>query len=135
MSRLPRPLLVRVALALLPAASALAFVACANSGHAASPEAVLSAYGHAVQRGQLAQAYAMLSEDARKTIPYEQFKRMLQDNPEQAEELIRSLDRPQAGPAHVTAKVQKRSQFSLIPNHITPNTQPVEPVRSPNCGP
>ena len=114
MSRLPRPLLVRVAIALLPAASALALVACASSGHAASPEAVLSAYGHAVQRGQLAQAYAMLSEDAKKSIPYEQFKRMLQENPEQAEELIRSLDRPQAGPARVTAKVTGADGQALI---------------------
>jgi len=81
------------------------FVGCATGSSASSPESVLAAYSRAVQRGQLAEAYALLSEDAKKTIPFEQFKRMLQENPEQAQELVRALDRPQSGPPRVTAKV------------------------------
>ena len=81
-------------------------IGCASSNaNTGSPEATLSAYSHAVQRGQLSEAYALLSDDAKKTIPFEQFKRMIQENPEQAQELTRALDRPQSGPARVTAKV------------------------------
>jgi hypothetical protein len=80
-------------------------VACAAGSSASSPEGVLSAYSHAVQRGQLAEAYALLSEDAKKSINFEEFKRMIQENPEQAQELMRALDRPQSGPPRVTAKV------------------------------
>ena len=100
MSRSARPMLFSVALALLPLA-----IACAAGSNTGSPESALSAYSHAVERGQLADAYALLSSDAKKTIPFEQFKRMLQENPEQAQELIRALDRPQSGPARVTAQV------------------------------
>ncbi|MEI9950690.1 MAG: hypothetical protein WDO74_17345 [Pseudomonadota bacterium] len=106
MSLSARPLLfgrVSLALALLGASPAL--VACATGSNTGSPESVLSAYARAIQRGQLAEAYALLSEDAKKTIPFEQFKRMIQENPEQAQELIRALDRPQSGAARVTAKV------------------------------
>ena len=100
MSRSARPLLSSVALAL-----AAALAGCAAGSNTGSPESVLSAYSRAVQRGQLAEAYGLLSEDAKKTIPFEQFKRMIQENPEQAQELVRALDRPNSGPARVTAKV------------------------------
>ena len=103
MSRSVRPLLFSVGLALLGAAPAL--VGCAAGSNASSPESVLSAYARAIARGQLAEAYGLLSEDAKKTIPFEQFKRMIQENPEQAQELVRALDRPSTGPARVTAKV------------------------------
>jgi superfamily I DNA/RNA helicase len=79
-------------------------LACAGPSPG-DPEGVLSAYARAVQRGHLAEAYDLLSDDAKKTIPFEQFKRIIQENPEQAQELVRALDRPQSGPARVTAKV------------------------------
>lgn len=82
-----------------------ALSACAAGSNASSPETTLSAYARHVSRGQLAEAYALLSDDAKKTIPFEEFKRMIQENPEQAQELSRALDRPQSGPARVTAKV------------------------------
>jgi superfamily I DNA/RNA helicase len=80
-------------------------VACAAGSNASSPEAVLSSYARAIQRGHLAEAYALLSDDAKKSINFEEFKRMIQENPEQAQELVRALDRPQSGPPRVTAKV------------------------------
>lgn len=103
MSGSARSLLVRIALAL--AAGAPALSACAAGSSGGSPESVLSAYSRAVHRGQLVEAYALLSEDAKKSIPFDQFKRMLQENPEQALELSRALERPQSGPPRVTAKV------------------------------
>jgi superfamily I DNA/RNA helicase len=80
-------------------------VACAAGSNASSPEGVLAAYARAVQRGHLAEAYALLSDDAKKSITFEEFKRMIQENPEQAQELVQALDRPQSGPPRVTAKV------------------------------
>jgi len=91
---------VAVALGLLPVIAGCG----ANSG-AGSPEGVLSAYSHAIQSGRLAEAYALLSDDAKKSISFEDFKRTVQENPEQAQELVRALDRPQSGPPRVTAKV------------------------------
>lgn len=85
--------------------TACALLGCAAGSNTGSPESVLSAYARAVQRGQLVEAYGLLSEDAKKTIPFEQFKRMIQENPEQAQELVRALDRPSSGPARITAKV------------------------------
>lgn len=87
------------------AAAVPLLVGCASGSNTGSPESVLSAYARAVQRGQLAEAYALLSEDAKKTIPFEQFKRMIQENPEQAQELSRALERPASGPARITARV------------------------------
>jgi len=103
MSRSARPLFSSVALALLATLPGIG--GCAAGSNTGSPESVLSAYSRAIERGQLPEAYALLSEDAKKTIPFEQFKRMIQENPEQARELIRALDRPRAGHARVTAQV------------------------------
>lgn len=88
-----------MALAAIPCA-----VACAGTS-SGNPESVLHAYSQAVAQGHLADAYALLSDDAKKTIPFEQFKRMVQENPETAQELVRALDRPRSGPPRVTAKV------------------------------
>src|SRR5450432_2532468 len=99
MSRSAHLVRVSIALAALPL-----LLACAGPSPG-NPEDVLSAYSRAVQQGHLAEAYALLSEDAKKTIPFEDFKRMIQESPEQAQELVRALDRPQSGPPRVTAKV------------------------------
>jgi hypothetical protein len=99
MSRLARLVTLSVALTALPWLPGCAGTSPGN------PEEVLSAYSHAVQRGHLQEAYALLSDDAKKTIPFEQFKRMIQENPEAAQELVSALDRPRSGPPRVTAKV------------------------------
>jgi hypothetical protein len=100
MSRSACPVLFRVALA----APAVLF-ACTASSNVATPETTLSAYSHSIQRGQLDEAYALLSSEAKRAIPFTEFKRMIQENPEQAQELMRAFDRPRSGPARVTAEV------------------------------
>ena len=100
MLRSGRPLLFHALLGVLPA-----LLGCASGSGAGSPEGALSAYSHAIQRGQLAEAYALLSSEAKKSIPFNDFKRMIQENPEQAAELSRAFDRPRSGPARVTAQV------------------------------
>ncbi|MEO7036031.1 MAG: hypothetical protein ABI548_18980 [Polyangiaceae bacterium] len=99
-ARLVPRVAVLAVLALAPGA-----LGCAAGSSASSPEGVLTAYSRAVQIGRLADAYSLLSDDAKKSISFEDFKRIIQENPEQAQELARAMDRPQAGPPRVTAKV------------------------------
>ncbi|HEY2409428.1 MAG TPA: hypothetical protein VGI10_25655 [Polyangiaceae bacterium] len=88
--------------------------ACAPPRASADPERVLDRYSQAVGRGDLSEAYALLSTDAKKTIPFEQFKRMIQENPEQARETAEALRRPQAGPPRVTATVTATDGHTLL---------------------
>ena len=89
--------------------AALAFVgaaapACTTSRPAEDPQAVLHGYARALEEGRAEDAYRMLSDDARRGISLEAFRRMLKDNPEEVKEIGRSLERPTAPPV-VTATV------------------------------
>jgi hypothetical protein len=95
---------VRFVSSSLALAALTLFPACSATS-SRNPEDVLSAYSRAVQAGHLAEAYGWLSEDAKKSIPFNEFKRMIQENPEQAQELVTALGRPRVGPPRVTAKV------------------------------
>src|ERR1041384_3372027 len=72
---------------------------------ASDPDRVLSAYSQAIEAGRAADAYALLSSESKKSIAFEQFQRILKENPEEARELAQSLRRPQVAPARVTATV------------------------------
>jgi hypothetical protein len=78
--------------------------ACGASA-GADPERVLHDYSLAVEGGRATEAYALLSVESKKTISFEQFQRILKENPEEARELAQSLRRPQAAPPRVTATV------------------------------
>src|SRR5262249_44526705 len=65
---------------------------------------VLRAYSQALEDGRAEDAYRMLSDEARRGISLEAFKRMVKDNPEEVREIARALARPTAAPA-VTATV------------------------------
>jgi hypothetical protein len=92
--RLAAPLLLSLALPLACGASA-----------GADPERVLHDYSLAVEGGRAAEAYALLSTESKKSISFEQFQRILKENPEEARELAQSLRRPQVAPPRVTATV------------------------------
>jgi biotin synthase-like enzyme len=81
----------------------LACAACATS-KAKDPESVLRAYSQALEEGRAEEAYRMLSEEARRGISLEAFRRMVTDNPEEVREIARALARPTATPV-VTATV------------------------------
>lgn len=78
--------------------------ACGGSA-GADPDKVLHQYSLAVEAGKAREAYDLLSTESKKTINFEQFQRILKENPEEARELAQSLRRPQAGPPRVTATV------------------------------
>ncbi len=78
-------------------------VAC-SGGRAEDPHSVLRAYSHALEEGRAEDAYRMLSEEARRGISLEAFRRMVKDNPDDVREIAKALSRPTSTPV-VTATV------------------------------
>src|SRR6185312_5907452 len=73
-------------------------------GERDDPQSVLRAYAQALEQGRADDAYRLLSDEARRGISLEAFRRMVQDDPEGVREIGRSLERPTAPPV-VTATV------------------------------
>src|SRR3954470_10242108 len=82
---------------------AVALAAC-GSPKAEDPHSVLRTYSRALEEGRADDAYRMLSEEARRGISLEAFRRMVKDNPEEVREIAKALARPTATPV-VTATV------------------------------
>jgi hypothetical protein len=96
------------------AVCALVLAACAGSGASANPEKTLSAYSQALEAGRAEEAYALLSDEAKKSIPFEHFQRIVRENPEEVKEIARSLRRPSQVPPRVTATVTAPSGESVL---------------------
>jgi len=62
------------------------------------PSSVLKSYARALEEGRSEDAYRMLSDEARRGISLEAFRRMVKDNPEEVREIGRALARPTAPP-------------------------------------
>jgi hypothetical protein len=91
---------------LLACAFATASVlACAAIQHPDdNPQGVLHAYARALEDGRADDAYRLLSDEARRGVSLEAFRRMVKDDPDGVKEIGRSLARPTAPPV-VTASV------------------------------
>ena len=87
----------------LAAASCTAAAGCAGS-RAEDPQSILRSYSQALEEGRSEDAYRMLSDEARRGISLEAFRRMVKDNPEEVREIAKALARPTATPV-VTATV------------------------------
>jgi len=85
--------------------------ACAAT-HGGDPQSVLLAYAHALEDGRADDAYRYLSDEARRGISLEAFRRMVKDDPESVKEIARSLERPTA-PPQVTATITSPSGQEL----------------------
>jgi len=84
-----------------------AFLAAAGCGSATSPREpaeALRAYARALDEQRVEDAYRMLSEEARRGLSLEAFRRAVLENPSEAREIARALSRP-SGDARVTARV------------------------------
>jgi hypothetical protein len=97
------------ALSRLPRLACLAMIAFGTLGGCAAqraedPQSILRSYSHALEEGRAEDAYRMLSEEARRGISLEAFRRMVKDNPEEVREIAKALARPTATPV-VTATV------------------------------
>jgi len=93
------------------AAAVTALTGCA-AGQAEDPESALRAYARALEEGRSDDAYRMLSDEARRGISPDAFRRMLKDSPEEVREIGRALQRPTASPV-VTAVVTSPSGQEL----------------------
>jgi hypothetical protein len=83
----------------------LAVASACGGGAGSDPDRVLRDYAAAIEQGRSKEAYALLSDESQKAISFEQFQRILKENPEEARELAQSLRRPQVAPPRVTATV------------------------------
>ena len=82
------------------------------AGPPADPSSVLHAYARALEEGRADDAYRLLSDDARRGLSLESFRRAVKDDPESMAEIGRSLERPTT-PALVTATVTSPSGQEL----------------------
>ena len=82
------------------------------AARAQDPGAILRDYAVALQEGRADDAYRLLSDDARRGVSLEAFRRMVKDNPDEVREIGRSLARPTAAPV-VNATVTSPSGQEL----------------------
>jgi hypothetical protein len=83
----------------------LAFALTAACGGATlDPQSVLHAYARALEEGRAEDAYAMLSEDARRGVSLEAFRRMVRESHDDVKEIGQALSRPTSPPL-VTASL------------------------------
>lgn len=92
------------ALALFLAVASTASTGCTPQRPADDPQSILREYARALEEGRADDAYRMLSDEARRGISLEAFRRMMKDNPDEVREIGKALERPTAPPI-VTATV------------------------------
>lgn len=81
-----------------------ALLACGPSRGPASPRDTLTEYAQALRDGRAKDAYALLSDEARKSMSFEAFERMVKEDPEETRAIADALRRP-SEPAAITATV------------------------------
>jgi hypothetical protein len=77
------------------------------------PGDVLAAYAAALEAGHVEEAYALLSAEAQKSIPFDAFKRMVSENPDEVRDVAAALAGP-AGAPLVTATVTTPDGETLL---------------------
>ncbi len=87
---------------LLPAILALA--ACPSTLVQQGPSDTLRAYAQALEQGRVDDAYHLLSDEAKRSLSLEAFRRAVKENPQDVVEIARALSRPATDPV-VTATV------------------------------
>src|SRR5258706_14307277 len=96
----------------LAIALALASAGCPQAKPAEDPQSILRDYAKALEEGRADDAYRMLSDEARRGVSLEAFRRMVKDNPDEVREIGKALERPTAPPV-VTATITSPSGQEL----------------------
>jgi hypothetical protein len=110
-TRVPRPAGLRgVALGVLVA---LGLAACGGGTIQQGPSDALRAYAKALEEGRADDAYRLLSDEARRAMSLEAFRRAVKDNPDEALEVAKALARPSSDPT-VLATVTVPSGEELV---------------------
>src|SRR5690606_20358700 len=105
-------LLMRRSAILLPCLLSF-WLACSAQKPVESPKQVLDAYAQALKAGRTQEAYDLLSDQAKNSISFEAFQRMVQENPGEIQEIAQALERP-SGPPLVTATVTTPNGETLL---------------------
>lgn len=96
---------LRSALALPILLSALLLTACSGASLVQQgPSDTLRSYAQALEQGRVDDAYRLLSDEAKRSMSLEAFRRAVQENPQDAVEIARAIARPSSDPV-VTATV------------------------------
>ncbi len=77
------------------------------------PSDTLRAYSQALEQGRVDEAYRLLSEEAKRSMSLEAFRRAVKENPQEVVEISRAIGRPTADPI-VTATVSLPSGDELL---------------------
>jgi hypothetical protein len=88
-------------------------VGCGGRPPPKSPRDTLDAYAAALEQGRPAEAYALLSDEAKKSIPFESFERMVKENRDEIKDIADALTRP-AEPPRVTSTVRTPDGKTLL---------------------
>jgi hypothetical protein len=105
--------LTRRASTVAAASFAAIALACASTTASKGPRETLVEYAAALEQGRVEEAYELLSDEAKKSIPLEAFRRMVKENPEEVKDIAQALTRP-AGLPLVTATVTAPNGESLL---------------------
>src|SRR5512140_1130293 len=81
----------------------LALTAC-SSVVQQGPSDTLRAYAQALSQGRVDDAYRLLSDEAKRSLSLEAFRRAVQENPQDVMEIAQAIARPSSDPV-VTATV------------------------------
>lgn len=89
-----------------------------SGGVQQGPNAVLQSYARAIREHRIEDAYSLLSTEARRSISIEAFRRMVLENPKDAEELADALARPTTDPIlTATVTTEQGEELTLIFEH------------------
>jgi hypothetical protein len=105
---------VKRAVFLLFALLALLLPACGSSTYVQQgPSDTLRAYAQALQEGRIDAAYRLLSDEAKRSMSLDAFRRAVKENPEDVLEIARAIARPASDPV-VTATVTMPNGEELL---------------------
>jgi hypothetical protein len=82
---------------------------------AEGPAETLSAYAQALAAGQADDAYRLLSNEAKRSVSLEAFRRMVKENPEDVRDIAQALARPGSAPVvRATVTAPSGDQLQLV---------------------
>lgn len=99
----------------LVATLALAFASGCGGGLSQGPSDTLRAYSRALEAKDVDAAYRLLSDEARRSISLEAFRKMVLENPEDVTEVARALARPAGDPVvRATVSMPNGDELALV---------------------
>ena len=95
--------------------AALAVPACGGSNVQQGPSDALRAYAQALEQGRVDDAYRLLSDEAKRSMSGEAFRRAVRENPADVIEIARALARPSSDPiVSATVTVPNGEELVLV---------------------